>query len=477
MKIIHRYILFSVAGTFLITLFVLTGILCLGNLLKVADLIIRGMDPVLILKFLGFLVISLLEYAIPMAILTSTILVFGRLAADNEITGMRACGIGLKQIIEPVVFFGLGLTLLCLYLQNTAIPNYSFATKKLRAQIGLQDPDTILQPGKTIALPGCTINFEFKEDGFLHRIQINQYKNQELISTIFAKKAAIELDQGKEGFILQLFDGTVEEITDRDNPQVRITTTFGNLNYPISLEKLYAAAYITEEDKRKKDMTSGELLLLRRQLLKKKSEAERELEETRRELLRLAEIRRAGEKAANLELMANSLLLFPNPTLLIVRPDHPILPQALYSSKTKRMETSVNPARRVYFTSPTIHIAETIANRSRLTAESQRLLGKQLKCREEISRCTTEFQERLSLSAACLAMIFISIPLAIQSHRSEKTIGMALSLALLFIFYIFVAYADAVAGEPGKLPFLIIWIPNLFFSMGGCFWMVKFTRI
>ncbi|MDP8237303.1 MAG: LptF/LptG family permease, partial [Candidatus Erginobacter occultus] len=119
MKIIHRYILFSVTGTFLATLLVLTGILCLGNLLKVADLILRGMDPALILRFFGFLVISLLEYAIPMAILTSTILVFGRLSADNEITGMRACGIGLKRIIEPVILLGFLLTLLCLYLQTT----------------------------------------------------------------------------------------------------------------------------------------------------------------------------------------------------------------------------------------------------------------------------------------------------------------------------------------------------------------------
>ena len=97
--------------------------------------------------------------------------------------------------------------------------------------------------------------------------------------------------------------------------------------------------------------------------------------------------------------------------------------------------------------------------------------------RSEICRCNTEFQLRFSLSAACLAMVFISIPLAIQAHRGEKTIGMALSLILLFFFYIFIAYTDAVAGEPGKFPYLIVWVPNLlFFALGG-FWLVKFTRI
>ena len=100
-----------------------------------------------------------------------------------------------------------------------------------------------------------------------------------------------------------------------------------------------------------------------------------------------------------------------------------------------------------------------------------------LQHREKISLYTTEFQKRLSLSAACLSMIFISIPLAIQSRRGEKTIGMALSLALIFVFYIFVAYADAIGGEPEKFPYLIVWLPNLLFTVVGGFWMIKFTRI
>ncbi len=477
MKILHRYILVSVTGTFLITLLVLIGILCLGNLLKIADLILRGMNPVLILKFFGFLVIRLLEYAIPMGILTAAILVFGRLSADNEITGMRACGIGLREIISPVIFLGLVLTLICLYLQNTAIPNYGFATRRLKARIGLQDPDALLQPGETISLPGYTINFDRKEDGYLHRVQINQYQRRELVSIIFAKMAAIELDREKESFNLKLIDGTVEEIVDRDNPQVRTTTSFGVFNYPISLEKLYASGEVADEDKRTKDMTSGELLNRRRELMEAKHTVAKELEISRRELGNLAAIRQARENSAIRELAAAGLILFPSSASLSLPYHQNFWPGELFSAKMDTVRNMADPLVRSLATFQTDQLGRSTADLAQKRNYLQRLSEKRLNFQEEISLYTTEFQKRLSLSAACLSMIFISIPLAIKSRRGEKTIGMALSLALIFVFYIFVAYADAVGGEPGKFPYLIVWLPNLLFTVIGGFWMIKFTRI
>lgn len=477
LKIIHRYILFSVSGTFLVTLLVLTGILCLGNLLKVADLILRGMNPILILKFFGFLIISLLEYAIPMGLLTSAILVFGRLSADNEITGMRACGIGLKEIITPVILLALVMTLVCLYLQNTAIPNYKFASRKMKAEIGLLDPDTLLQPGETISLAGYTINFDHKKDDFLHRIQINQYDQGDLVRIIFARKAEITLDQEKESLNLKLIDGTAEEIINRDKPLVRATSTFGVLNYPISLEELIASSHVADEDKREKDRTSGDLLSRRRDFIAKTVPLARELETTQQRLRCLEEIRQTQEEAARRELVATGSLLSPTFAALNVSRDHPWFPQGIFSRNNTTLKEKINPPQRQFFNSRTGQLAMTTADLTQEQNHRDRLTENAAWLRKEISLYTTEFQKRLSLSAACLSMIFISIPLAIRAQRGEKTIGMALSLALIFFFYIFVAYADAVGGSPEKFPYLIVWLPNLLFTGFGVLWLLVFTRI
>lgn len=367
MKLLHRYIGRSLLITFTLTLLVLTGILCLGNLLKIADFIVKGMDPVLILKFFVFLIVSLLDYAIPMGILTATILVFGRLSADNEITAMRASGVGLTTITAPVFLLAAFLTILCLYLHNTAIPNYNFAIRKLKTQIGLKNPELLLEPGEFVKLPGYDIQIQGKKDGELLKVLINQYQGGRRTSTIFAERASIHCTPELEGFVLKLSEGTLEEF-DEDNPQISTHTTFGALDYPINLESIYEEQ--ENISKRTKDMTRSELL------------------ETRRALL------------------------------------------------------SVNGP------------SDTM-----------------------ISALTTELHKRLSLSLACISFVLLGVPLAIRTHRGEKSIGMALSLGLIFVFYVFVAYAQAMDDAPQKYPHLAIWIPNLLYAGGGWIWMVKFMRI
>lgn len=281
--------------------------------------------------------------------------------------------------------------LICLYLQNTAIPNYSFATRKMKARIGTKDPDALLQPGEIIEFPGYTIYFDRKENDIFYKIQINQYENNNMTGVIFAKWAELELDQEQEGFTIKLYDGIIEEIIDPENPQIRTTTAFGVFNYPISLRELYEKSRFSDEDKRKKDMTSGELITFRRELM-----------------VRLA----------------------------------------LVSDIIKKGRT------RIY----------------RVSRDKTDLLN-------EISCCTTELHKRLSLAVACVSLVFISIPLAIKAHRNEKTIGMVISLALIFIYYIFIAYADAVAHDYQLFPYLIVWIPNILFVCFGSLWMVKFNRL
>lgn len=264
MKILHKYIGKSLLVTFIVTLLVMIGILCLGNLLKIADLIVKGLDAGLLFKFFFFLIISLLQYAIPMAILTATLLVFGRLSADNEITGMRAGGIGLATITAPVFFLAALLTFFCLYLHNTAIPNYNFAIRKLKTQIGLQDPEFLLEPGERVKLPGYEIYVKEKKDGVYHQVLIHQYEEERRISAIFAERASITREPGQEGFTLKLYEGTLDEY-DKKNPQISTHTTFGELDYPINLKALYEKP--GKISKRTKDMTRPELRQARRQLV------------------------------------------------------------------------------------------------------------------------------------------------------------------------------------------------------------------
>jgi lipopolysaccharide export LptBFGC system permease protein LptF len=55
--------------------------------------------------------------------------------------------------------------------------------------------------------------------------------------------------------------------------------------------------------------------------------------------------------------------------------------------------------------------------------------------------------------------VLIAIPLGIKSHRKESSIGMVMSLGIMFVYYLFLILSDTFDGNPSMYPWLIPWIP------------------
>lgn len=79
-----------------------------------------------------------------------------------------------------------------------------------------------------------------------------------------------------------------------------------------------------------------------------------------------------------------------------------------------------------------------------------------------------------AFSFASFAFIMIGIPLAVITHRRETSIGVAIGLALMLIYYVFFVIAQAWRDEPRMYPQLIVWIPNFLYGAIGCylFWRI-----
>jgi lipopolysaccharide export system permease protein len=72
----------------------------------------------------------------------------------------------------------------------------------------------------------------------------------------------------------------------------------------------------------------------------------------------------------------------------------------------------------------------------------------------EANRC-------ISTAIACFTFMLIGIPLGVKSHRKETSIGMVISLAIVFVYYIFIVIAKALCAYPSLHPNLILWLPML----------------
>jgi lipopolysaccharide export LptBFGC system permease protein LptF len=104
--ILQRYILRELIGSFLFAFCAILAVCLIGTMFQVVRAF-PGLGLDLVAKAMPLTVGSLATWVILVGACTSSTLVYARLAAENEITAMRACGIHAWRIVAPAVLLGL----------------------------------------------------------------------------------------------------------------------------------------------------------------------------------------------------------------------------------------------------------------------------------------------------------------------------------------------------------------------------------
>src|ERR1700722_20317996 len=115
MRILTRYILREVTAHAMIGVAIFTFVLFTRDLGRILELVVRASAPLPSVAEVFFLTVPLaLTYTIPMSVLVGILIGLSRLAADSEITAMRASGIGVWSFLRIVSIFAVAAWLLAL---------------------------------------------------------------------------------------------------------------------------------------------------------------------------------------------------------------------------------------------------------------------------------------------------------------------------------------------------------------------------
>ncbi|MBN2001044.1 LptF/LptG family permease [candidate division KSB1 bacterium] len=218
MFIIWRYIIRHHVGPFifafmLIVLFFLLNILFrdLGRFLS------SGLSVWIIFRFFYLNLASIITLAVPMALLISTIMAFGRLTSDFEIDAMRACGISDIYIITPALILALGFSGFTFWFGNSVLPDANLGAKTLAYRIFQKRPTLSLESGvmnrdiENFALLVQDIR-DKSDSSIVQGVTILDNSDSQKSVNIYAEHGVVRYDPSAGRLGMTLFNGEVHEL-------------------------------------------------------------------------------------------------------------------------------------------------------------------------------------------------------------------------------------------------------------------------
>jgi lipopolysaccharide export LptBFGC system permease protein LptF len=123
------YIFKDLLRIFFMTSGALAGIMSFGGLLR--PLTEHGLDAGQAAKMLSYFMPAMTTYSLPIAALFATTVVYGRLAADNELVACRAAGISFLSMLMPAAVLGLTVALTSLAFLCFIVPIFTLKVEQV----------------------------------------------------------------------------------------------------------------------------------------------------------------------------------------------------------------------------------------------------------------------------------------------------------------------------------------------------------
>lgn len=450
MFILARYIVREHVGPFLFSLAVIMFVFVTKFIVQyIGKIFGKGLPMGTILEFIYLNLAWMLALAVPMAVLVATLMAFGRLSADNEITILKTSGISLYKIIQPVLLVAIVLTIFMFWFNNNVLPEYNHRARLLFYSISRKKPTLQLEEGIYINLGKFSIlvqdigkslgdqvaeksdlmgpDFDEKASDRLKDITIFDRSNSNMQRTVIAREGRLIFDKKKERLVFTLFNGEIHELNTRDYSEYRRLQFSRNVFYIPASDLIF---------KRAQDNWRGD----REMTIK----------------MMKAEIRKFRDSIAREDSTLRSVLkhYFLSPDSL-----ERILTAAATGGKLPQLPFGKQ------------QIARSKALRkTQATLQGIKNARKNIKYfKKQINKFEVEIYKKLSIPFASIVFVLIGAPLGIKARKGSLGIGITFSVGFFLLYWIFLIGGEELADRQLLSPFLAMWLANIIVGTFGIF--------
>ncbi len=437
MNTLNKYLVKESLIPFLLSLGVITTVLFLQFLIRAIDRFLgKGLDVWIILEYLYLNLAWIIALSVPMSLLISTVMTYGRMSQDNEITALKAAGVSVSSIIKPAVFFGgfVGL-ILCLF-NNFVLPDMNYHARLLARDIYQKSPELTIEPGYFInTIPQYSMIVRDMEGNNFKDVKIfSKYSGTEQV-TIYADKG--KLTSKDDIIILDLENGEIHEIDLEDyNHYRRIKFVTHQITIPIDDLLLNRNNESVRTDR---EMKVSEMI----QKIEKNKEYMVQVNNRIKTVLDNNGI--AWSEDLDLETILSSIEILKEDSKQITeektyRDDIPI---SEYEIKEKLRSFN--------------NISRQLTNEFMLISNYQKTNNKYM----------VEIHKKFTLAFACLLFAMTGAPLGILVRKGGITIASALSIAFFLVYYIMLIWGEQLADRNLLDPTFGSWMPNIILFIVG----------
>ena len=438
MNTLNKYLFKQSLIPFLLSVAVITTVLFLQFLIRAVDRFLgKGLDVFTIFEYLYLNLAWIIALSVPMSLLISSVMTFGRMAQQNEITALKSAGVNLYNIIKPAILFGslVGIGL-CLF-NNFILPEMNYNARLLARDIYKKKPELSIEPGYFVdMIPQYTMIVKEMDGKDFKDVKIFSKNQKSEQTTIYANQGSLSSDGNM--ITIDLMDGEIHEIDLSDYDYYR-KIKFKTHQIIISMDELMLNR-TTESNRTDREMRIPQMI-----------------DEIKRNKILISQI---YERIENVKKEIGITNLNAN-TLESIQEEVEKLKQKhveISSSENELNDDSIIPnlENKQYILS--------LTNNARQFKNEFTLIENYEKTNNKFK---VEIHKKFTLALACVLFTMVGAPLGILVRNGGMTIASGLSIAFFLVYYILLIWGEQLADRNLLNPGLGSWLPNIILFITG----------